>query len=849
METKRFDVTGMTCASCVSHVEKSVGKLDGVHSVEVQLLGNSMTVTYDDKQVGVDAIESSVHKAGYEASVREVTARKEPLRTNVARQEQDALRFRWWVSLIFLMPLFYVSMGQMVGVPLPRFLSGYSGMLAFALTQFLLTLPILYVNRNYFRGFRSLLQGSPTMDSLIAIGSSAAVVYGIYTLYLVSYAFGRGDAVAVHAHVHHLYFESAGTILTLVTLGKYLESKSKGRTTEALSKLIHLAPKTALVIRSGKETEILSAEVRVDDEVILKPGFIAPVDGVVVSGSSSMNESALTGESMPVWKKTGDRVLSAAANQMGYLTFRATRVGDDTTLSQIIHLVEEASMSKAPISRMADRISRVFVPVVIAVALVTMVVWLLMGQSFDFALSAGISVLVISCPCALGLATPVAIMVGTGKGAHHGLLFKSGAALETVRKVDVVVLDKTGTITEGKPGVSDVLTNLETTPERLLQMAASLEALSEHPLAKALTDEAKLKKLELLTIKDFLATPGLGVSGTVEGVFYKVGNAAFMQDVVTNEFIGKSEQLSRMGKTTLFVASEKVVVGLIAVSDRVKSGSVPAIRALQKLGIEVQMLTGDRRETAEALARSLGIATVVSDVLPADKERVIVQLQAQGKLVAMVGDGINDAPALTRADVGIAIGAGSDIALESADIVLMRSDLNDVVTVMQLSRSVVLNIKQNLFWAFFYNTLGIPLAAGVFFPVFGWMLSPMVAAAAMSFSSVTVVLNALRLRYFKPDATLPANMESSMPLESLQNTNPTHMKKKYVYIEGMSCAHCSARVEKALNALDGVEAKVDLAGKQAEVTLEKDVSDEALKAAVDEAGYEVVGIASDLQHF
>jgi heavy metal translocating P-type ATPase len=751
METKQFDVTGMTCASCVAHVEKSVGKLDGVLAVQVQLLGNSMTVTYDKAQVDVDAIALSVHKAGYEAVVRDSSAGEMHSRTDVAVLEQETLRRRWWLSLGFLIPLLYLSMGSMAGAPVPLPLSGDSGLLLFGFTQFLLTLPLLYLNRSYFKGYRSLLQGAPNMDSLVAIGSSAAVVYGIYTLYQIGYTLGFGGAVDIHTRTHHLYFESAGTILTLVTLGKYLEVKSRGRTTEALSKLIHLSPQTALVFRSGRETEILSAEVRVDDEVILKPGSTAPVDGVVLTGSSSMDESSLTGESIPVWKRPGDRILSAGVNQTGYLTYRATRVGSDTTLSQIIRLVEEASMSKAPISRMADRISRVFVPVVIGLAILTTVVWLLMGQSFDFALSAGISVLVISCPCALGLATPVAIMVGTGKGADHGLLFKSGEALETIRKVDVVVLDKTGTITEGKPSVSEVLPNIETTPDRLLQLAASLEVLSEHPLAKALTEEAKAKGLELLTMDHFMATPGLGVSGTVEGVLYRVGNAAFVQDGTVNEFVESSEQLSRMGKTPLFVATDVAVIGLIAVSDRVKDGSMPAIHALQKLGIDVQMLTGDRRETAEVLAHSLSVDTVISEVLPADKERVIAKLQAQRKLVAMVGDGINDAPALMRADVGIAIGAGSDIALDSADIVLMRNDLNDVVTVVQLSRSVVRNIKQNLFWAFFYNLLGIPLAAGVFFPIFGWMLSPMIAAAAMSFSSVTVVLNALRLRQFKSE--------------------------------------------------------------------------------------------------
>jgi len=829
METKKFDIVGMTCASCVAHVEKSVQKLDGIEMVNVQLMSNSMSVTFDDQKVNAKLIEESVRKAGYEAIEREVKSGKVKT-VDFAKIEQSELKHRFWVSLIFLIPLLYLSMGHMLGLPIPSFLSGYANMSAFAFTQFLLTIPVVYLNRSFFKGgFRSLFQGSPTMDSLIAIGSSAALFYGIFALYKIGYGYGHGDADMVVRFAHDLYFESATTILTLITLGRYLETRSKGKTSDAITKLMNLTPKVATVIRSGVETEIPVEEVLVGDEVVLRPGQSVAVDGVVITGQSSVDESALTGESMPVFKQPGDRILSASVNKNGYLTFKATKVGTDTTLAQIIRLVEEAAASKAPISKLADQISRVFVPVVIAIAIVATLTWLLLGYPFDFALSIGIAVLVISCPCALGLATPVAIMVGTGKGAEHGILIKSAEALEIAHKVDTVVLDKTGTITEGKPGVTDLLVRKDLSEDMLLQIGASLEKLSEHPLASAVLEAASQKNSSLLPVGDFSSVTGLGLAGVIDGKQYYMGNQKMMVSyrILTGDFESLAESFSNEGKTPLFVADEKAVFGIIAVADVIKPDSKEAIQQLQSMGLDVYMLTGDNAKTAAAIQKSVGIQHVFSDVMPQDKEEKIVALQAQGKRVAMVGDGINDAPALARADVGFAIGAGSDIAIESGDVVLMRSGLSDLVTAIILSKSVIRNIKQNLFWAFFYNILGIPLAAGVFYALLGWKLNPMFAAAAMSFSSVSVVLNALRLKNFKPQNV------------SKENLNKANMVQKTLVIEGMSCPHCSARVEKSLNAIDGVEAIVSLEEKSAKVKISGDVSDEILKRAVEDAGYQV----------
>ena len=829
METKKFDVSGMTCAACAGAIERNVGKQEGVLEVHVQLLTNSMVVTYDTAKTGIEQIEQSVEKAGYEAAVQSVAEKSTP---RSADTETSSMRKRFWWSVVFLVPLMYLTMGHMTGLPFPSFLDGFAGVQAFVLMQFLLTLPIIYLNRAFFQhGFKSLWHLEPNMDALVATGSTTALVYGLWVMFQLDAAVGHGDTLRVFELAHNLYFESAATILTLVTLGKFLEARSKGKTTEAISKLLNLGPKTAIVLRNGSEMPIPVQEVRVGDEVVLKPGQLAPVDGTVLSGRSSMDESALTGESLPVEKTVNDRILSASVNQTGSLVYTATRVGADTTLAQMIRLVEEASTSKAPVSRLADKISRIFVPVVMALAVLATVVWLLMGFPFSFALSIGISVLVISCPCALGLATPVAIMVGTGKGASGGLLYKSGEALEIAQHVQTVVLDKTGTLTTGKPVVTNILPVEGVTSDLLLEVAAALESRSEHPLAKALLQAASNMKLP--EVEHFEAIPGKGVRGVLDKIYF-VGNEAFIKEQGLT--LDVPMKLAQQGKTLLFVADETHFIGTIAVADVLKPSSFRAVQELLKLGLEVVMLTGDRLETALALQKELGLTKVFAEVLPADKEKMIASLQTAGKTVMMVGDGINDAPALARADVGVAIGAGSDIAIESADIVLMRNDLNDVISAIRLSKAVINNIRQNLFWAFFYNILGIPLAAGVFFPLFGWTLSPMIAAAAMSFSSVTVVANALRLRGFKLNLQTPPLSEITQPIIS------NDMKTKVLHIEGMSCMHCSSRVENALNGLDGVQANVNLGEKTAKLSLTGEVSDELLKKTVADAGYEVVSV-------
>ena len=849
MKTEKFDVTGMTCASCVAHVEKSVSKLEGIKAVNVNLLTNSMSVSYDEVNLSTLTIENAVEEAGYEAHVRDIAGNNNistSQKVDYVQLEQDEMKMRWWISLIFLIPLLYISMGHMIGLPYPHAFHSSENALIIAFTQFLLTLPILFVNKKYFIvGFKTLFKASPNMDSLIAIGSSAAIVYGIFAIYRIGYALGHGDMLTVTQFSQDLYFESGATILTLITLGKYLESKSKSRTSDALTRLMDLAPKTATVIRNEIEIEIPVEQVVVGEKVVVRPGQRVPVDGIVESGNSSVDESALTGESLPVYKEKEDRILSASINKSGYLILRATKVGNDTTLAHIIQLVEEASSSKAPISKLADKISAIFVPVVIGISLLSIVVWLLLGYPFDFALSIGIAVLVISCPCALGLATPVAIMVGTGKGAEYGILIKSAESLEMAHKIDTVVLDKTGTITEGMPKVTDVFTIPSTTDNRLLEIAAALEKPSEHPLSEAVLKEAETRKLDIQTVENFQSIPGQGIEASLEGVRYIAGNLKLMTErkVKLHQFVELSDKLATEGKTPLFIANESEIVGIIAVADVVKATSKEAIEQFEAMGMEVVMLTGDHAKTAAAIQLQLGISTVIAEVLPQDKDKQISTLQAAGKIVAMVGDGINDAPAMMRSNLGIAIGAGTDIAIESADVVLMKSDLLDAVTTLRLSKAVMLNIKQNLFWAFFYNIIGIPLAAGVFYGALGWKLNPMFAAAAMSVSSVTVVLNALRLLRFKPTLSINSdnNIKNTDHLKSIKSN--VIMIEKTLQIKGMSCPHCSARVEKVLNAIDGVEAKVDLESNSAKIKLTKDVSDETMKVAVDSIGYEVVGVA------
>lgn len=841
---QKFDVTGMTCSACSAHVEKSVSKLEGVQCVNVNLLQNSMVVEYDDNALGTTDIIHAVESGGYGASVQGETKTQEAPK-NVAAEEMHHMKRRLIASFCFLIPLFYISMGHMMGAPLPAILLGDENVMIFALTQLFLTIPVLIINKKYYVvGFKALWNKAPNMDSLIALGSAASVVYSVFAIYSMAYAMGHGDLMTAHHYGMELYFESAAMILTLITVGKYMETRSKGKTSEAISKLMDLAPKTATVLRNGVEQEIPVEEVVTGDTIIVKPGQRIPVDGKIMEGFSAVDESAITGESIPVEKQVGDTVIGATVNKSGYFRMTATRVGKDTTLSQIIALVEEAGASKAPIAKLADKVSGVFVPVVITIAVLAAVIWFVAGnQPFSFALSIGIAVLVISCPCALGLATPTAIMVGTGKGAEYGILVKSAESLEIAHQVQTVVLDKTGTLTEGKPVVTDVVLAKGILRNRLLKQAAAVEALSEHPLAEAIVAYAKEKEVAFEKAENLTATAGQGVEADVAGKHILAGNLKMMQErgIQLGEWEAKAVELAEAGKTPLFFAENETFLGIVALADTLKPTSKAAVDAFHQMGIEVVMLTGDNKRTAEAIAKELDIQ-VIAEVLPQDKEREVRRLQEQGKKVAMIGDGINDAPALMRADVGVAIGAGTDVAMESADIILMKSDLMDAVTAIELSHATIRNIKENLFWAFFYNACGIPLAAGVFYPLLEWKLNPMFAAAAMSFSSAFVVGNALRLRLFRPKY---AKTTTALPKEDIQK-EPTHKEeigmKKVLKIEGMMCNHCTGRVEKALNDLDGVTAEVSLEGKSATVTLSKEVSDETLVQTVTDAGYEVVDI-------
>lgn len=857
---EKFDVTGMTCSACSSRVEKCVSKLEGIENVSVNLLTNSMQVEYNDTVLSESQIIDAVVKAGYGASpkqehVQTVAAGKAKVMENPMEKQIQNMKFRLIVSFVFLVPLMYVSMGHMVGLPLPGFLTGIENAVSFAFTQLLLCLPIIYVNRKYYiKGFQTLAHLAPNMDSLIAIGSTASLVYGIFAIYRMSYGLGSGNMEVVHLYYHDLYFESAAMILALITVGKYLETRSKGKTSEAITKLMDLAPKTAVVERDGREQEIPVEQVVAGDVVIVRPGQNVPVDGFILEGSTSIDEAAITGESIPVHKQEGDTVIAATMNKTGFVKFKATRVGDDTTFSQIIRLVEEASSSKAPLAKIADKIAGVFVPVVMVIALVTAVVWLLSGSTFEFALSCAISVLVISCPCALGLATPVAIMVGTGKGAEQGILIKSGEALETAHNLQSVVLDKTGTITQGRPVVTDIHTEGWTKKE-FLALAAGMEVKSEHPLAEAILDYAKKEGISPVQVDNFNSIPGKGLEVSVNGRRYYAGNERLMREkeISLDNCLKLLEVMADEGKTPLIFAEETQVLGVIAVADVVKPTSKEAIKELKDLGIEVVMLTGDNRRTAEAIRRQLDIDTVIAEVLPQDKERKISELQEAGKVVAMIGDGVNDAPALARADVGMAIGAGTDVAIESADVVLMKNDLKDAVTAIRLSKAVIRNIKQNLFWAFFYNTLGIPIAAGIFYPLLGLKLNPMIGAAAMSMSSIFVVSNALRLKWFQPLGKSGQETQETVSAATMDDTpgggqiNQGNQEKEdepmiTMKIEGMMCQHCQAHVSKALNDLEGVKAEVSLEDQAAYVTADQSVDKEALRKAVVDAGYEVVSI-------
>ena len=844
---QKFDVTGMTCSACSAHVEKAVSKLEGVRSVNVNLLQNSMAVEYDKTQLGTEDIIRAVESGGYGAKPQGASAAAEPPK-NIALEEMAVMKRRLISSFCFLIPLFYISMGHMMGAPLPAILLGHENMMIFALTQLLLATPVLIINKKFFVvGFKALWNRAPNMDSLVALGAAASYGYSLFAIYAIAYYMGRGNLDMAHHFGMELYLEGAAMILTLITVGKYMETRSKGKTSEAISKLMDLAPKMATVLRGGVETEIPVEQVVLGDIIVVRPGQSIPVDGKVIEGFSAVDESAITGESIPVDKQVGDSVIGATINKSGFFKMEATRVGSDTTLSQIITLVEDAAASKAPIAKLADTVSGIFVPVVITIAILATVVWMIAGQSFGFALSIGIAVLVISCPCALGLATPTAIMVGTGKGAEYGILVKSAESLEIAHKVDTVVLDKTGTLTAGHPIVTDVLPAPGILKNPLLRAAASLETLSEHPLAEAIVGYAKEKEIDTAPAENLHATAGQGIEADVDGRHILGGNLKMMQErgVALHDFAEKAAALSQEGKTPLFFAEGDKLLGLLGLADTLKPTSKAAVDAFHRMGIDVVMLTGDNQRTADAIAGQLGIRAI-AEVLPQDKESEVRALQESGKKVAMIGDGINDAPALTRADVGIAIGAGTDVAMESADIILMKSDLLDAVTAVELSRATIRNIKQNLFWAFFYNVCGIPLAAGVFSSAPHWKLNPMFAAAAMSLSSALVVGNALRLKLFKPSNQGLQTALAAQAIEEKQTITATNKEeigmKKTLKIEGMMCGHCTGRVEQALNAMDGVSAKVSLEGKSAEVTLTKDVSDEALVKTVTDAGYEVVDI-------
>lgn len=854
---KQYAVTGMSCAACSARVEKAVSKVEGVTSCSVSLLTNSMGVEGEFTDA---AVIEAVEKAGYGASFKgkagsgagssgtgsgvsnaqsqaESAAAAGSQEDMLKDRETPLLKKRLWTSIGFLIVLMYISMGHMMwGWPAPSFLA--ENHIAMGLAQMLLTIVIMEINRKFFiSGFKSLVNGAPNMDTLVAMGAGAAFVYSTYALFAMTDAQVRGDMAAVMSYMHEFYFESAAMILTLITVGKMLEARSKGKTTDALKSLMKLAPKTAVLLKDGKETEVSIENVKVGDIFAVRPGESIPVDGIIIEGNSAVDESALTGESIPVDKSKEDRVFAATINQSGYIKCEAVKVGEDTTLSGIIQMVSDAAATKAPIAKVADRVSGIFVPAVITIAVVTIVIWLLLGESFGFALARGISVLVISCPCALGLATPVAIMVGSGMGAKNGILFKTAVSLEETGKVNIVVLDKTGTITEGKPKVTDITACGDMTETQLLQTAFSLEAKSEHPLAGAIIEKAEQMQLAKSKVTDFEALPGNGVSALYNGEKLIGGSLKYINEIVSvpQTLQEQANKLAKEGKTPLLFAEDEKLIGIIAVADTIKEDSPEAIRQLKAMGIQVVMLTGDNERTANAIGAQAGADEVIAGVMPDGKESVIRKLKERGK-VAMVGDGINDAPALTRADVGIAIGAGTDIAIDAADIVLMKSRLSDVPAAIRLSRATLRNIHQNLFWAFIYNIIGIPLAAGIWIPIFGWKLNPMFGAAAMSLSSFCVVSNALRMNLI--------DIHSAKRDKKIKKIKETIKMEKTMKIEGMMCGHCEARVKKALEAVEGVtEAVVSHESGTAVIKMNTDVADDVLKGAVEAQDYKVISLS------
>lgn len=848
MKHENYDVSGMSCAACSSRVEKCVRGLEGVSSVSVNLLKNSMTVDYDESRLSSAGIVEAVEKAGYGAKSRSAAKKEERVSPKEkAEKEYRAMKKRLIWSIVFTVPLFYISMGHMMGWPLPSFFLGVENSLTFALTLFLLALPVALINSKYFtHGIRALINRSPDMDSLIALGSGASFAYGIYALYKIGFGLGHGDLAMAMQFSHDLYFEGAGTILTLITLGKYFEARAKGKTTDAVNKLLDLAPKKACVLRPDGTEEVIDAQdVAVGDILIVKTGESIPCDGIITEGSTAVDESAVTGESIPVDKQAGDKVTGATISTSGYFRMRAEKVGQDTALAQIIRLVDEATSSKAPIAKLADKVASVFVPAVISIAVVSLIAWLIAGAGFEFALTIAVSVLVVSCPCALGLATPVAIMVATGKGAGNGVLIKSAESLEKAHEISTVVLDKTGTVTQGHPAVTDIIPATGVEKEELLYLACSIERLSQHPLASAIAAEGEKEGIRPGELSGFTQLAGQGLSGKLDGADVLAGNLKLMKARGIGVDEAEMEKLSKDGKTPLCFARGGKFCGLIALADVIKDTSREAVSMLQDAGIDVILLTGDNRLTAAAVARQAGISTVIAGVLPEEKEEKVASLQEEGRVVAMVGDGINDAPALARADVGIAIGAGTDVAVDAADIVLMKSDLRDVTFALELSRAAIRNIKENLFWAFFYNVICIPIAAGLFYSAFGLKMNPMVAALAMSFSSVFVVSNALRLRFFRLKRKTVRHKTSSDSVTVITADKEEGEKemKKEMLVGGMMCANCVRHVKNALEGVEGVsDVNVSLEEGRAVFTVTDAVSDDALTKAVTDEGYEVKGL-------
>ena len=840
---ERFDVSGMTCASCQANVQKAVEKL-GVDFVNVNLISETMTVSYDDGKISENDIIKAVEKIGYGAKPKNKKNLKE---NNKTFDEEKIVKNRLIISFIFLIPLMYISMGHMINLPLPHFLMGARGSVNFAFLQFLLTLPIVFVNRIfYISGFKALFNKASNMDTLVGLGSFAALIYGIFAIMRMAYGLGFEKFEIVENYRHNLYFESSAMILTLITLGKYFEKKSKGQTKKSLESLMDLAPKKARILKDKKEVEILVEDLKKGDLILVRPGEAIPVDGIVKEGSSLVDESAITGESIPVNKNIGDEVISATLNKQGSFIFEATKVGEDTTLSKIIELVNQANETKAPIAKLADKISAIFVPTVMIISLITFVVWMILGYGFEFSLNFAISVLVISCPCALGLATPVAIMVATGKSAQFGLLFKNAESLENLHKVDTILLDKTGTITEGRPQVTDIISEID--ENEFIKIASSIENNSEHPLSHAISEYAKAKNIQAKNIEDFEAISGKGIKAKYENKIYYGGNISLMKEknIDIKSYEKKADEFSNEGKTSMYFADEKNVIGIIAVQDKPKNLSKIAIDEMKKMGYEVRMITGDNEKTAEAIKNALNIDEKYAEVLPQDKEKEIKNLQKLGKKVLMVGDGINDAPALARSDVSMAIGNGTDVAIESADIILINNNILDIVSALKLSKSTIKIIKENLFWAFFYNIIGIPLAAGLLYPAFGLKLSPMFGAFAMSFSSIFVCLNSLRLRKFKANFENEEKIKEEIQKEKNKNIKEKKMNelnKMIVKVNQMSCNHCKNRVEEILKNISGIEnAEVNLDEKLAEVDYFGAIDENEIKEKINDAGYEFVGI-------